>query len=152
MHSPPCLVHTIIYVHSMSMVNTSCYASYSSWVFWLTDWQSQPITWPYLFAWMNMYVSNVVSQTLRTVGLIFLVSCLLADLQREVMFRTESDLHSCKESPEKDLRLQRDLNPWSYAIPVRCSTNWAVKPCWKQVKSEFNSYPLYEESEIICIW
>ena len=38
------------------------------------------------------------------------------------------------------------------AIPVRCSTNRAIKPCWKQVKSEFNSYPLYEESEMMYTW
>ena len=29
------------------------------------------------------------------------------------------------------------------------STNWAMKPRWKQVKCEFNLYPLYEESDLL---
>ena len=32
------------------------------------------------------------------------------------------------------------------AILVRCSTNWAMKPCWKQVKCESNLYLLYEDT------
>ena len=60
---------------------------------------------------------------------------------------------SCKESPEKILRLHSTtgFEPMTSMIPVQCSTDWAMKPRWKQVKSEFNLYPLYEESEIICI-
>ena len=31
---------------------------------------------------------------------------------------------------------------------IRCTTlPTAMKPCWKQVKCEFNLYPLYKESE-----
>ena len=60
-----------------------------------------------------------------------------------------STLSSCKESPEKNLRLQQDLNPWPPSIPVRCSTNWAMKPCWKQVRCEFNLYPLYEVNDMM---
>ena len=41
------------------------------------------------------------------------------------------------------MKLQRDLNP-DY---LRCSTDWAIKPCWKQVKCEFNLYPSYELRE-----
>ena len=44
------------------------------------------------------------------------------------------------------------FEPMTSAIPVRCSTNWAMKPCWKQVKSEFNLYLLYEENDMMCIW
>ena len=36
-------------------------------------------------------------------------------------------------------------------IPVQCSTNWAMEPCRKQVKSELNLYPLYEEGKMMCI-
>ena len=31
------------------------------------------------------------------------------------------------------------------------STNWAMKPRWKQVKCEFNLYLLYEENNMMCI-
>ena len=68
---------------------------------------------------------------------------------------SESGARSCeatkavakKAQIQKILRLQRDSNPW---LPR--STNWAMKPCWEQVKSEFNLCPLCEESEIMYIW
>ena len=34
---------------------------------------------------------------------------------------------------------------------IRCSTKWAMKLHWKKVKSEFNVYPWYEESEMMCM-
>ena len=33
-----------------------------------------------------------------------------------------------------------------------CSTNWAMKTHRKQVRYEFNLYPLYEENDVKCIW
>ena len=36
-------------------------------------------------------------------------------------------------------------------ILVRCSTNWAIKSRWKQVKCEFNLYPLYEENDMMFL-
>ena len=32
------------------------------------------------------------------------------------------------KKPEKNSGLQRGLNPWPRDLPVRCSTNWAMKP------------------------
>ena len=46
---------------------------------------------------------------------------------------------------------QLQIEPMASVIPVRCSTNWAMKPRRKQVRCEFNWYPLYEESEM-CVW
>ena len=61
-----------------------------------------------------------------------------------VIFTSESDPHSYVVTwafTNKALKkLHRDSNPWAtlYVIPAWCSTNWAMKPHWKQVKSEFN--------------
>ena len=38
-----------------------------------------------------------------------------------------------------------------YSVSVRCSTNWGMKPHWKQVKCEFNLYPLYMKRMTWCI-
>ena len=45
-----------------------------------------------------------------------------------------SNLSNWKEAWKKS-RLQRDSNPWPPRIPVRCSTNWAMRP---QIGSEAN--------------
>ena len=39
-----------------------------------------------------------------------------------------SNLSNWKEEAWKKSGLQRDSNPWPPRIPVRCSTNWAMKP------------------------
>ena len=43
--------------------------------------------------------------------------------------RSERNLCNCVKKPEKNSGLQRGLNPWPRDLPVRCSTNWAMKPC-----------------------
>ena len=46
------------------------------------------------------------------------------------------------------------FEPMTSAIPVWCSTNWAVhhmKPHWKQVKCKFNLYLWYEENDMMHI-
>ena len=57
-----------------------------------------------------------------------------------------------QRKPRKNSEAWTGFEPMTSVIPVRCSTNWAMKPRWKQVKSEFNLYPLYEESKMMCIW
>ena len=54
---------------------------------------------------------------------------------RKVSIKVENDhrskfsnLSNWKEEAWKKSRLQRDSNPWPPRIPVRCSTNWAMKP------------------------
>ena len=54
-----------------------------------------------------------------------------------------SNLSSCKESPEQNSEASTGFKPMASAILVWCSNNWAMKPCWKQVKSEFNLYQCY---------
>ena len=70
--------------------------------------------------------------------------------------RSENDLCSCEATwavaKEKKIEVSTGFEPMTSVIPVQCSTNWAMKPCWKQVKSEFNFPLLYEESEMMCIW
>ena len=59
--------------------------------------------------------------------------------------RSESDLRSCeatlavndKGSPEKKSEASTGFELMTSAIPVRCSTDWAMKPRWKQVRCEF---------------
>ena len=42
--------------------------------------------------------------------------------------RSERNLCNYVKKPEKNSGLQRGLNPWPRDLPVRCSTNWAMKP------------------------
>ena len=42
--------------------------------------------------------------------------------------RSERNLCNCVKKPEKNSGLQRGLNPWPRDLPVRCSTDWAMKP------------------------
>ena len=51
---------------------------------------------------------------------------------------------SYKSSPENTLRLQRDSNPWPPRY--RCVALPTMKLFRKQVRCEFNLYPLYEET------
>ena len=44
------------------------------------------------------------------------------------------------------------FEPMTSAIPVRCSTDWAMKPRWKQVRCEFNLEPLYEENDVKTVY
>ena len=44
------------------------------------------------------------------------------------------------ERDEKNCEAPTGFGPMTFAIPVRCSTDWAMKPCWKQVRCEFNLY------------
>ena len=60
-------------------------------------------------------------------------------------------LKQLQKKAQKKYDASTGLEPMTSAIPVRCSTNWAKKPRWKQVESEFNLYTLFEESEIMCI-
>ena len=52
---------------------------------------------------------------------------------------------------QKKSEASTGFEPMTSAIPVQCSNIRPMKPCWKQVKCEFNLYPLYEESEMMCI-
>ena len=70
--------------------------------------------------------------------------------------RSESVLHRCeatkavaKKAQKKNPEASTGLKPTTSTILMQCSTNRAMKLArWKQVKSEFNLHPLYEESEI----
>ena len=63
-----------------------------------------------------------------------------------------SNLSNWKEEAWKKSGLQRDSNPWPPRIPVRCSTNWAMKP---HIGSEVNllsSYFLVQWNDVKYIW
>ena len=73
-----------------------------------------------------------------------------------VKYTSESDLRSYEATEEVAkkalkiiLKLQRDSTSW--AIPVRCSTNWAIEASLEagQVRVQFNLYPLYEENDMV---
>ena len=69
----------------------------------------------------------------------------------KVIFAVMKQLKQLQRKPRKKSEASTGFEPMTSAIPVRCSTNWAMKPRWKQVKSEFNLYTLYEENEM-CIY
>ena len=74
-------------------------------------------------------------------------------LQVKVIFAVLKQLKQLQRKPrKKNSEALTWFKPMTSAISVWCSANWSMKPCWKQVKSEFNLYPSYEESEMICIW
>ena len=62
-----------------------------------------------------------------------------------------SNLSSYKIKPRKNPEAPTAFQPMTSAIPLRCSTKWVIKPHWKQVKCEFNLYPLYEENNMMCL-
>ena len=76
----------------------------------------------------------------------------------QIKNRSESDPRSYSMrqfiwiKPRKNCKAPMGFKPMTSAIPVRCSTNWAMKPNRKQVKCEFNLYLLYEENGVECIW
>ena len=56
------------------------------------------------------------------------------------------------KTQKKNCELQRgSTEPMTSAIPVRCSTHWGMEPRWKQVRCEFNLYPLYEGNYVMYI-
>ena len=61
-------------------------------------------------------------------------------------------INNASESDPRSYEVQRKPRKHYKDPPVRHSTNWAVKPGWKQVKSEFSLYLLYEENDMMCIW
>ena len=72
-------------------------------------------------------------------------------IQVKVIFTVLKDLKQLQKKSRKKSKASTGFEPMTPAIPVWCSTNWAMKLCGKQGKSEFN----YEESEviyIICTW
>ena len=59
----------------------------------------------------------------------------------KVIFAVVKQLEQLQRKPRKKFwgfNATR-FEPMTSAIPVRCSTKWAIKPRWKQVKSEFDS-------------
>ena len=61
-------------------------------------------------------------------------------------YRSERDPHSCEVTSAVTNKAQKKFwgsNAMTSAIPVRCSTDWAMK-------CEFDLYPLYEENYMKC--
>ena len=46
----------------------------------------------------------------------------------EMIVAVKRNLCNCVKKPGKNSGLQQGLNPWPCDLPVRCSTNWAMKP------------------------
>ena len=65
-----------------------------------------------------------------------LISC----IEVKVILTVVKQLKQLERKPRKKSEASTGFEPT--AILVRCSTNWAMKPRWKQVKCEFNLYPL----------
>ena len=70
----------------------------------------------------------------------------------KVILAVMKQLKQLQRKPRTNSEASTGFEPMTYAIPVRCSTDWAMKPRCKQLESEFDLYPLYEESEMMCIW
>ena len=64
--------------------------------------------------------------------------------------RSERNLCNYVKKPEKNSGLQRGLNPWPRDLPVRCSTNCAMKPLGS--RSIVGSYAPMKEMSVNDIW
>ena len=69
----------------------------------------------------------------------------------KVIFAVMKQLKQLQRKPRKKSEASTGFEPMNFIILMQHSTNWAMKPRWKQVKSEFNLYTLYEENEM-CIY
>ena len=63
-----------------------------------------------------------------------------------------SNLSIWKEEAWKKSRLQQDSNPWPPRIPVRCSTNWAMKPYIGSEVNLLSSFSREEWNDMRYIW
>ena len=63
-----------------------------------------------------------------------------------------SNLSNWKGEAWKKSGLQRDSNPWPPRIPVRCSTNWAMKPHIGSKVNLLSSYLPVQWNHVKYIW
>ena len=63
------------------------------------------------------------------------------------------NLSSCEKKAWKKIQAWTGFEPMTSAIPVQCSTNWAIKPTGSWSLCEFVIYPLrrWDESEYMKI-
>ena len=64
---------------------------------------------------------------------------------------SDSRSYEATKAVAKKPRKTSESNPRSPSYLVDALPT-EIKPRWKQVKCEFNLYPLYEENEMMCIW
>ena len=106
-----------------------------------------------------LYLSNISIESFFCVNL-------FSDIQRKkihnfrifnhfcniITFASESDLCSSVVKQLKQLQGKPEKFWSSNGIQIHDATNWAMTTHWKQVKSEYNLYLLYEETEMMCTW
>ena len=102
----------------------------------------------FLFLWQELLRSKG-EKPLKTPQLVYYIPD----------YTSESDPRSRKVTKQLQIKLRKNsdaptgFKPMTSLIPVRCFTTWAMNPRQKQVKCEFNLYPLYEENaDMICRW
>ena len=64
------------------------------------------------------------------------------------IFAVVSQLQQLQIKPRKNSEASMGFEPMTSAIPVRCSTDWAMAPRGKQVMCELNLYVLYKENDV----
>ena len=97
------------------------------------------------YIFMPLLSNNVLDMSLRSVDLY------LSHMHGNLIQRFVSHKLIGKKKPEK-IRASTGFEPVTSAIPVRCSTNWAMKP---HIGSEVNllsSYLPVQWNDVKCIW
>ena len=73
---------------------------------------------------------------------IYMIIALWIKNSSESHLRSYKQLKHLQRKSRKNLESPMGFEPMTSAIPVWCSTNWAMKPRWKPVRCEFNFIPI----------
>ena len=111
---------------------------------------------PLIFLAQATSIVNVL-QSLPYLYLFFYISMdisiTITFIQVKVTVTVMKQLKQLQIKPRKNYKAPTGFKPMTSMILVLCSADWAMKPRWKEVRYEFNLYPLlYMKRMTWCVY